>query len=240
MPLASSARIAVIREHRLRPARTAGIASMSATSSLRSRRIGRPARPDQLTAASIRPARCRPGDTHGACSCASAGCPGRSDCSARPQPASRSAAADACPWPTPALLPRRHLGLVGLPLRCRPACACASRRRRAASSLSRKASRRAISFGNAWGSSSPPRPPPPPPPPGSATPRSRLPVGRSTARALGHRAMLAGVGLELGAVDAHQAYAQQLQLLGQKKNLQEALRRAASSPAGSARSCRSG
>ena len=36
--------------------------------------------------------------------------------------------------------------------------------------------------------------------------------------------MLAGVGLELGAVDAHQAHAQQLQLLGQKQNLQEALR----------------
>ena len=36
--------------------------------------------------------------------------------------------------------------------------------------------------------------------------------------------MLAGVGLELGAVDAHQAHAQQLQLLGQQQNLQEALR----------------
>ena len=39
-----------------------------------------------------------------------------------------------------------------------------------------------------------------------------------------HRAMLVGVGLELGAVDAHQAYAQQLQLLGKQQNLQEALR----------------
>ena len=39
-----------------------------------------------------------------------------------------------------------------------------------------------------------------------------------------HRAMLAGVGLEPGAVDAHQAYAQQLQLPGKQQNLQEALR----------------
>ena len=50
-------------------------------------------------------------------------------------------------------------------------------------------------------------------------------LGDQRTRALvRHRAMLVGVGLELGAVDAHQAYAQQLQLLGQKKNLQEALR----------------
>ena len=42
--------------------------------------------------------------------------------------------------------------------------------------------------------------------------------------AIRHRTMLAGVGLELGAINAHQAHAQQLQLLGQKQNLQEALR----------------
>ena len=36
--------------------------------------------------------------------------------------------------------------------------------------------------------------------------------------------MLARVGLELGAADAHQANPQQLQLPGQKQNLQEALR----------------
>ena len=36
--------------------------------------------------------------------------------------------------------------------------------------------------------------------------------------------MLGGVGLELGAIDAHQPHPQQLQLLGQKQNLQEALR----------------
>ena len=71
----------------------------------------------------------------------------------------------------------------------------------------------------------PPRQPRPPPPPGSATPRSRLPVGRST-RPRAHTSPndACWLGLELGAVDAHQAHAQQLQLLGQKQNLQEALR----------------
>ena len=98
------------------------------------------------------------------------------------------------PWPRGprAPLPRR-------------ASACASRWRRAASSLSRKASRRAISCGKAWGSSSP------------ATVRrlrQRLMQRRDLAFQLGdqraralirHRTMLAGVGLELGAVNAHQA-----------------------------------
>ena len=39
-----------------------------------------------------------------------------------------------------------------------------------------------------------------------------------------HRAMLAGVGLELGAVDADHSHAQQLEFPGQQQNLQEALR----------------
>ena len=63
-----------------------------------------------------------------------------------------------------------------------------------------------------------PRQPRLPPPPGPEAPRSRLPVGDQRARTLvRHRAMLAGIGLELGAVDAHQAYAQQLHSLASSR-----------------------
>ena len=139
---------------------------------------------------------------------------------------------------TTALLPRRHLGLIGLPLRRRPRL-----RLRLQTATGRiELVAQGLAAGNLL--------------------RQRLRIilashvrrlrpaqqrrdlafqlGDQRTRALvPHRAMLAGVGLELGAVDAHQAYAQQLQLLGQKKNLQEALPTPQrSSPAGSARSCR--
>ena len=64
-----------------------------------------------------------------------AGCPGRSDCSAR-SAAGVSCFVDACPWQPGSLLPRR-LGLVGL------AGSAAAR----VPSSTPKASGRAISFG---------------------------------------------------------------------------------------------
>ena len=124
---------------------------------------------------------------------------------------------------TTALLPRRHLGLIGLALRRRTRL----RLRLQAATGRIELVAQGLAAGNLL--------------------RQRLGIvlashvrrlrppqqfrdlpfqlGDQRARALvPHRAMLAGVGLELGAVDAHQAYAQQLQLLGQKQNLQEALR----------------
>ena len=65
--------------------------------------------------------RCRPGDTHGACSCASARCPGRSRTvrRVRSRKLGRRLRMLAL-GTTPALLPRRHFGLVGLMLRYFP------------------------------------------------------------------------------------------------------------------------
>ena len=124
---------------------------------------------------------------------------------------------------TPALLPRRYLGLPGRALRRRPRLGLrfqmATRRIElvaqglAAGNLLRQglgillASRvRRLR-------------------PAQQRPDLAFQLGDQPARALiRHRTMLARVGLELGAVDAHQAHAQQLQLPGQKQNLQEALR----------------
>ena len=124
---------------------------------------------------------------------------------------------------TPALLPRRHFGLVGLVLRCRPRLSlrlqtATGRIELVAQGLAAgKLLRQGLGIILA-----------------SRVCRLRparkrrdlaFQLGDQRARTLvRHRAMLAGIGLELGAVDAHQAYAQQLQLLGQQQNLQEALR----------------
>ena len=124
---------------------------------------------------------------------------------------------------TPALLPRRHLGLVGLALRCRPRLSL--RLQMATGRIELVA--QGLTAGNLLRqglgillASHVRRLRP-------AQQRRDLAfqLGDQRARALiRHRTMLAGVGLELGAVNAHQAHAQQLQLLGQKQNLQEALR----------------